>query len=80
MVARDHDHRLALDLVEVLAREGVLVLEAVGREVAGDDDDVGLELVRLRDRPLEVVRQKELLPAVEIGELHDAEHGGRLFP
>ena len=60
-------------VVEVLARERVLVLEAVRREVAGDDDDVGRELVRLGDRALEQVRQEELLPAVEIGELDDRE-------
>ena len=34
----------------------------------------GCELVRLRDRALEVIRQEELLPAVEIRELHDPEH------
>ena len=75
VVAGDHDHRLALDAVEVLAREGVLVLEAVRGEVAGDDDDVRLELVHLRDRALEVLRKEELLPAMEVGKLDDPEHG-----
>ena len=75
VVAGDHDHRLALDRVEVLAREHVLVLEAVGGEVAGDDDDVRLHLVHLGDRALEVLRQEELLPAMEIRQLHDPEHG-----
>ena len=42
VVAGDHDHRLALDLVEVAARLLVLVLEAERRQVAGADDDVGL--------------------------------------
>ncbi len=75
VVARDHDHRLALDAVQVLAREHVLVLEAVGREVAGDHDDVRLHLVDLGDGALEVLRQEELLPAMQVRQLHDPEHG-----
>ena len=74
VVAGDHDHRLALDAVEVLARERVLVLEAVRGEVARDHDDVGLHLVHLGDRALEVLREEELRPAMEVGELDDPEH------
>ena len=74
VVARDHDHRLAVDAVQVLARERVLVLEAVRGEVAGDHDDVRLHLVHLGDRALEVLREEELLPAMQVGELDDAEH------
>ncbi len=59
---------------EVLARERVLVLEAVRGEVAGDHDDVRLHLVHLRDRALEVLREEELRPAMEVGQLHDPEH------
>ena len=77
VVAGDHDHRLALDPVQVVARERVLVLEAVRGEVAGDHDDVRLELVHLGDRALEVLRQEELLPAVQVRELHDPEHRRR---
>ena len=73
VVARDDDHRLAVDRVEVALRERVLVLEAVRGQVARDDDDVGRELVRLGDRALEQVRQEELLPAVEVGQLDDRE-------
>jgi hypothetical protein len=57
----------------------------VRRQVARDDDDVGLELVRLGDRPLEQVRQEELLPAMEVGQLDDREgtsvgYGASLVP
>jgi hypothetical protein len=45
----------------------------VRREIAGDDDDFGRELVRLGDRALEQVRQEELLPAVQVGQLDDRE-------
>ena len=40
VVARDHDHPLAVDPVEVLARELVLAAEAVAGEVAGDHHHV----------------------------------------
>ena len=40
VVARDDDERLAVDPVEVLARQLVLVLEPERRQVAGADDDV----------------------------------------
>ena len=74
VVPGDHDHRLALDAVEVIAREHVLVLEAVRGEVARDHDDVRLHLVHLGDRALEVLREEELRPAMKVGELHDPEH------
>jgi hypothetical protein len=82
MVAR-HDHELvALDPVDVLLGQRVLVLEAVRGEVAGDDDDVGPELVHLRDGAVEQVGQEELLPAMEVGQLRDRERapvlGGHL--
>jgi len=66
VVPRDHDHRLAIDAVQVLPREHVLVLEAVRGEVAGDHDDVRLHLVHLGDRALEVLREEELLPAMQV--------------
>ena len=74
VVARDDDDRLAFDRVEVALRERVLVLEPVRGQVAGDDDDVRVELVHLRDRPFEQVREEELRPAVEVGQLHHREH------
>ena len=40
VVARDHDQRVAVDAVEVLPRQRVLVPEAEGRQVARADDDV----------------------------------------
>src|SRR5207248_11231550 len=73
VVPRDDDERLARDRVDVLPGERVLVLEAVRGEVARDDDDVRAELVHLGDRALEEIRQEELLPAVEIGQLDDRE-------
>src|SRR5581483_11909543 len=71
--ARDDDDRVAVDLVEEVLRDRVLLLEAVRGEVARDDDDVRCDLVRLRDRALEQARQEELLPAVQVGQLHDRE-------
>ena len=64
VVARDHDHALAVDPVEVLARQLVLAAEAVAGEVAGDDHHVGLELVDLHDRPLEQARHEVRRAAV----------------
>ena len=73
VVAGDDNDGLALDLVEVVLGEGVLLLEAERRQVAGADDDVRLQVVDLRDRPLEEVGQKELRAAVQIGDLDDRE-------
>jgi hypothetical protein len=42
-------------------------------QIARDHDDVGRELVRLRDRALEQIRQEELLSAVQVGQLDDRE-------
>jgi hypothetical protein len=64
---------LALELVEIPLRLRVLLLEAEGGEVARADDDVGLELVDLRDRPLGEVRQEVRRAAVEIREMGDSE-------
>ena len=74
VVARDDDHRLALDRVEIALRERVLVLEPVRRQVAGDDDDVGRELVHLGDGALEEIREEELRPAVQVRQLDEREH------
>ena len=73
VVARDHDHRLALDLVEVAPRLLVLVLEAERRQVAGADDDVRLQVVDLADRPLEQAGDEVLAAAVEVGQVRDRE-------
>ncbi len=53
MVARDDHDRLALDLVEVLARRLVLLAEAERGQVAAADDDLRAQLVDLVDRALE---------------------------
>ena len=74
VVAGDHDHRLALDAVQVLAREHVLLLEPVRGEVARDHDDVRFHLVHLGDRALEVLWKEELLPAMQVRKLDDFEH------
>ena len=66
VVAGDHDERLARDLVQVLARQLILVLEPEAREVARADHDVRLELVDLRDRAIEQGRLEVLLPAMEV--------------
>ena len=73
VVARDHDHRLALDLVEVAPRLLVLVLEAERGQVAGAHDDVGLQIVDLADRALEQAGNEVLAAAMEVGEMRDRE-------
>ena len=73
VVAGDHDHRLALDLVQVAARLLVLVLEPERRQVARADDDVRLQVVDLRDRPLEQAGDEVLAAAVEVGQVRDRE-------
>ena len=73
VVPRDDDDRLARDRVDVLLGERVLLLEAEGRQVAGDDDDVRLDVVDLGDCALEEVWQEELRAAVQIRDLDDRE-------
>jgi hypothetical protein len=73
VVPGNDDDRLAVDLAEVVLGESVLLLETERGQVAGADDDVGLEVVDLGDRPLEQVRQEELRAAVQIGDLDDRE-------
>ena len=73
VVPGDDDEGVAVDQVEVLARELVLVLEAERRQVARADDDVGLELVDLGDRPLQQVQLEVRPSAVEVREVRDPE-------
>ena len=74
VVAGDDDPLRALDPLEDLG--GVLVLAVVAhvREVAGHDDDVGLERVHLGDDRLGQLRHELDRAAVEVGDLCD--HGG----
>jgi hypothetical protein len=76
VVPGDDDERLALDPVEVALGLVVLLLEAERRQVAGAHDDVRAQVVQLRDRALEQVRQEVLAPAVQVGDLHDRERTG----
>src|SRR5262245_39530777 len=72
VVVPRHDHELlALDPVEVLPGELVLVAEPERRQVAGADHDVRPELVDLADRPLEQVGLEVGLAAVEVGDVGD---------
>ena len=71
VVAGDDDERVALDPVEVALRLGVLLLEAERRQIARADDDVGLQVVDLGDRPLHQVRDEVRLAAMEIREMSD---------
>jgi len=73
VVAGDDNDRLAVDLVDVVLGERVFLLEAERGEISGANDDVRLQVVDLRDRPLEEVGQKELRAAVQIGDLDDRE-------
>ena len=74
VVAGDDHDRVALDLVEVLARQLVLVPEAERGQVTRADDDLRLQVVDLGDRALEQIRLEMLLAAVQIGDVRDR-HG-----
>src|SRR5215204_1816411 len=71
VVARDHDDGRALDPVEVLAREPVLLLEAEDSEVARADNRARLHLVDLRDRPLEQARLEVWIAAMQVRDVRD---------
>jgi hypothetical protein len=73
VVPGDDDHVLAGDPLEVALGLGVLLLEAERGQVAGADDDVGLELVDLRDRALGEAGDEVRRAAVEIREVSDPE-------
>ena len=71
VIARDDDERFALDPVEVGLRLRVLLLEPEGGQIAGADDDVGRQVVDLRDRPFHQVRHELRLATMEIREMSD---------
>ena len=73
VVAGDDDERVALDLVEELARLLVLGPEAERRQVAGADDDLRREIVDLVDRALEQAGHEVRPPAVNVGDVRDPE-------
>ena len=73
VVPRDDDERLAVEPVEVGLRLRVLRLEAVRRQVARADDDLGLELVDLHDRPLHQIGHEIRRPAMQVGDVCDSE-------
>jgi hypothetical protein len=68
------DERIRPDPLQVGLRLGVLLLEAVGREIAGADDDLRSQLVDLHDRPLHQVRHEVGRPAVQVGDVCDSKH------
>src|SRR5205085_290367 len=69
---------LAIDAIEVAFGLGVLLLEAERRQIARDDDDVGLEIVQLVDRALEQIGEEVRTAAVQIRDLCDHERPCRL--
>ena len=73
VVARDREQR-SLDPVGV--REPGLVLgpEPIGREVAGDDDHVRLELVQLGDHPVHEVGHEVRGSDVRVRDVGDRDH------
>ena len=73
VVAGHDDEVLALDAIEVLAREHVFVLEPERCQVTRADDDVRFQLVDLPDRPFQQVRLEILPPAMQVREVSDAE-------
>jgi hypothetical protein len=73
VVARDHDLR-ELDLRGPLCSRLVLPLVARGREIAGQDDDVGLDAPdALDDRVQRVGRQRQRPAEVDVADLRDAQ-------
>ncbi len=74
VVPGDDDELPALEPVEIGLRLGVLGLEPVRGEIAGADDDLGLELVDLHDRPLHQVGDEIRRAAMEIRDVRDPEH------
>src|SRR6266542_3492716 len=73
IVVPGDDDALALDPVEIGLGLPVLLLEAEGRQVAGADDDVRLEIVDLGDGALEQVWKEVRAAAVEVRDLRDRE-------
>jgi hypothetical protein len=73
VVPGDDHHVLADDPLEVALGLRVLLLEPERRQVTRADDDVGLELVDLRDRPLGEVREEVRRAAMEVREVSDPE-------
>jgi hypothetical protein len=73
VVAGDDDDGLAVEPVEVVLCQRVLLLETEGRQVARTDDDLRFEVIHLGDRALEQVRQEELRPAMHVRDLDDRE-------
>ena len=76
VVARHHQQVLALDLVQVALGQQVFLLEALVGEVAGDDHDVGLELVELDDGAVHEVGHEILRTRVHVGDMGDDERFG----
>jgi len=71
VISRNDDERTALEPVEVPLRLVVFLLEPVRRQVAGAHDDVGLELVDVRDRALHEIGHEMRVSAVDVGEVRD---------
>src|SRR5262249_24137525 len=71
VVAGDHDHRVALEPVEVRLRLKVLVLEPHRRQVSRADDDVRPHVVDLVDRPLHQPWNEVRLAAVDVRDVGD---------
>jgi hypothetical protein len=74
VVPWDDEHLLALDPVELLAHLGVLLREAVVRQVAGYDHEIRPRLVHLADRGAQEVAAVPGGADVQVGELRD-QHG-----
>ena len=76
VVAGHDDERVARDPLEVVPRAGELLLEAVRRQVAGADHDVGVEIVDLGDRALHQIGHEMRVAAVDVGQMGERElHG-----
>ena len=71
VVSGNHDDRLAIQPIHVLASSQVFVAEAEGRQITRAHDDVRLQLVDLPDRTLQQADLEVRPTAVQIGDLCD---------
>ncbi len=75
VVAGDHDELRALDALEVLLGQQVVLAEAHLGEVAGAEHEVGLELVELDDHAVHQARHEVRRAGVQVRDVGDRQPG-----
>ena len=73
MVPRDDDEGVRVQAVEVSLGLRVLLLEPERRQIAGADDDRGLERVDLGDHALHQVGDEMRIAAMDVRQVRDRE-------